>query len=183
MTAETLSLIKDLLLVILSFTGVMTGFIYNNRALRQKTLENERAEIYKKLNAFYGPMQQYLEQSRQLYQMFISEREEGFRTIKFLLEGDTLEGNDKFIFEEILSTVNQARKLIIERSGLVDDKDMRGMLAKASVHFRLLHLAYEKKLMGDFVRFEQHVYPKELDRKICEQIDELKMRLEQLNKL
>src|SRR6185295_6969534 len=72
--------------------------------------KEERDEIIKKLNTFYGPFRELRTQSRILYSKFAlelrpeSERETGkrFRTLRHLLEGKSLARQDKELLIQIL---------------------------------------------------------------------------------
>lgn len=55
MRQEMLEIIQILGPIIVGLAGLFLGFVYNQRSLKQKQHEDERKEIYKKLNSFYGP--------------------------------------------------------------------------------------------------------------------------------
>src|SRR5262249_13420485 len=100
---DILSFIKDLGPIIVGLTGLIIGYIYNRHSLRQKQFEDERKEIYKKLNSFYGPLRQLRGISAQLYEMLRANRDKNFRTLVALLNGEKFEGNDKVLLEQILT--------------------------------------------------------------------------------
>lgn len=167
--------------IILGIAGMILGYIFQRSQLIQQQREDERREIYKKLNDFYGPALQYLGKSRELYERFTALRDPGFRTLTALLKGETFEGNDKVLLEQIVDITSKLEELILLRSGLVDDEELRNLLAKASAHFTIIRLAYEGNLRGEADRFEDYVYPRELNQKLEEQTVKLKVRLAELN--
>ena len=67
------------------------------------------------------------------------------------------------------------------RSGLVDDPELQFLLAKAGAHFRIIRMAYNKKLIGETERFKDYVYPRELNTKINEKINKLEKQLKELD--
>jgi hypothetical protein len=130
-----------------------------------------------------------LEQSRKLNVLFKqsdaferSSRERP-RTLIALLEGEKFEGNDKILLKEILGIVSQARDVMYEKSGLIDDEDIMQELVDFSLHVRMLHLAYEGQLASDIKRFQGYVFPEKLDAKIKKRIDDLQQRLKVLNEI
>jgi hypothetical protein len=188
--------IIQLISLIMGFSGVVIAFItlylnnlnnkrnseYNMAQLNEKKHEDERKEIYKKLNEFYGPYQQLLETSRLLYDdIFKSNKPDNWRTLIALLEGEKLIGNDKEVYEQIMSITDELEVLRISKSGLVDDVVLQRLLAKAGTHYRIIKLAYNGKLTGEKNRFENYVYPKELNQMINEKIILLQGRLDELN--
>ena len=87
--------------------------------------------------------------------------------------------------------------MIIEKSGLVDDSrlmfdyyeenvfnnqpptspDSTSLLATLIKHFRVLRLAYERKLRGEVDRYKRFVYPKKIDKVLYEKDGELHKQL------
>lgn len=169
--------------IIVGLAGLFLGFIYNRRSLTQKQHEDERKEIYKKLNSFYGPLRQLRGISSELYSRFTANRSGDFRTLIALLEGQTFAGNDKILIEQILEVSEKIDDLILKNSGLVDDPELSRLLYRASTHFRILRLAYHGNLVGEVERFKDHVFPRDLDQKVEEQIQQLKRRLDVLNSM
>ncbi|MFC1976364.1 hypothetical protein ACFLXQ_08185 [Chloroflexota bacterium] len=167
--------------VVLGFLGMILGYSFQRLQLKLKQREDERKEIYKKLNDFYGPVQQYLRKSEVLYKRFASTRPDGFRTLVALLEGEKFEGNDAVLLEQIIEIIVEVEKLILTQGGLIDDREIRDLFAKAGTHFRILQLAYHGKLKGDVERFEGYVYPRELNQVIEDEIQKRKARLDELN--
>lgn len=167
--------------IIVGLAGLLVGYYYNKRLLAQKNHEDERKEIYKKLNSFYGPMKQLLGVSFELYERLTSSRPKGFRTLVALLNGEKFQGNDKILLEQILDVEEHMDRLILEQSGLVDDEELQKLLSKVSAHFRLIRLAYKGDLVGQAERFEGNVFPREITGKIEKEIARLKSRLDVLN--
>lgn len=130
-----------------------------------------------------APLRQLRGISSELYGRFTANRSGDFRTLIVLLKGEKFEGNDKILIEQILEVSEKIDDLILKNSGLVDDPELNRLLYRASTHFRILRLAYHGNLVGDVERFEDYVFPRELDKKIEEQIKRLKRRLEELNRM
>jgi hypothetical protein len=169
--------------IILGIAGMILGYYFQRSQLKQKQREDERKEIYKKLNEFYGPIQQYLGKSRELYDRFTASRGANFRTLIALLAGEKFEGNDAVLLKQIIDIDERMEDLIITHSGLIDDAELRELLAKVGAHFRILRLAYDGVLTGEVERFEDYVYPRGLGPKIEDQIKKLKTRLDELNRM
>jgi hypothetical protein len=167
--------------IIVGLAGIIFGYIFNIRMMKRQNHEDERKEIYKKLNAFYGPFQQRLEKTHELYGIFTDSRELEFRTLTALLKGTKFVGNDKILLEEILKINAEMEKLIIVQSGLIDDASLRQLLAKAGTHFRILDVIYRNDTQGDSQRFKSYIFPKELGTKIEDEIQKLKQRLNEIN--
>ena len=176
-----LEFIKALGPVIVGLVALLVGYYYNKRLLTQKNHEDERKEIYKKLNSFYGPMKQLLGVSLELYERLTASRPKDFRTLVTLLNGQKFEGNDKILLEQILDVGEHMDKLILEQSGLVDDEQLQKLLSQMSAHFRVIRLAYKGDLAGQASRFEGNVFPRDITITIEKEITRLKKRLDELN--
>lgn len=153
--------IKDAGPTIVSFTAVLVSTLslfiiseYNRRTLIQKQHEEERKDINKKLNSFYGPLQRLLGKSATLYELFMYNRPEGFRTLVALLDGEVFTGNDNQLLEQILKIGKQIDGLILNNSGLIDDDKLKPILDKATTHFTLIRLAKDKHITKDIDRFK-----------------------------
>jgi hypothetical protein len=169
--------------IVIGLAGLYIGYRYNERSLTQKGHEDERKEISKKLNSFYGPVRQLLGTSFEFYKVLTLSRPKDFRTLVFLLEGGIFEGNDAVLLQLILDVGENIERLIDEQSGLVDNKDLYELLWKLRTHIRLISLAANGKLKGEKERFEQHVFPRDVTDKIEKEILRLNARLAELNAL
>jgi hypothetical protein len=169
--------------IIVGLVALLVGYHYNKRLLTQKNHEDERKEIYKKLNSFYGPVRQLLGTSYEFSNLLRASRPEEFRTLVFLLEGNSFEGNDKVVLQQILEIGKHIERLVRDKSGLVEDKNLYELLWKLSTHIRLIRLASQGKLKGQRERFEEHVFPREIGEKIEKEILRLNTRLTELNAL
>lgn len=183
---------------------------HNKKVLADKKLEEKRKEIYKKLDDFYGPFQQYLGKSSELYQIFIADKPADFRALTYFLDRTQLyDGkrvmlteNDRAIFAEILSVGKQLEKLVLSKAGLVDDPTLRqdgspatgdaavtdvsrprknGLLAVLTTHLFVIRLAYEEKLTGQIGVYKNYVFPRELPPIIEDNIARLNQELNTLN--
>lgn len=63
----TNTLISSLPGFIIGLIGIGSSIWINLKLIRQKNREDEKKEIYKKLNEFYGPLIQYRKKSQRLY--------------------------------------------------------------------------------------------------------------------
>lgn len=157
-----------------------------NQSVLQKSIEDERKEIYKKLNEFYGPLLQHREKSSLLYERFRKSyypKDEKFRTLDYLLKGHKFAESELSLLDEIISIGKECETLVQTNAGLVDDRKLRyEILPKFTAHILILRLAYEKKLIGTPEDFEMHRFPRELDKQLKKQINRLLNRLDELNK-
>lgn len=166
-----------------AIVALLLAFIYNQKTLKDKKNDDERKEIYKKLNLFYGPLRHYRGTSYQLYQTFEKVRGGNFRMLIALLNGEMFQGNDRYIIEEILKISEDIEKLVSSNSGLIDNQELRDLLAKVVAHSRLIKGAYKGEIQGETDRFREFVFPRQIDRKIDEEINKLKNRLIELNRM
>lgn len=178
--------------------------------LKENKIQDRRSEIIKKLNEFYGPFQQNMNKSTSLYRSIIMDKPKEFRTLKYLLAGESefpdlkLTNNDRTILREIIDIGKEQQKLILEKAGLIDDpvlsysfehesdsefeeyrEDLRslGLLGWANAHYRILELAYNEELKGDLEKFKHYVFPRELKSNITRRIKELSSELDELRRL
>jgi hypothetical protein len=167
--------------ILVGLAGVLLAFYVNYQALISKKREDERNEIYKKINEFYSPFEQLRKKSFRLYGLFKGTRGDDFRTLPALLKGEKFNDNEQELLEEIINIDQRLENLIIDKSGLVDQQNLRDLLAKAATHFHIISQAYKGRLKGEPERFADYVFPRELDEKVSEQINLLKARLKELN--
>jgi len=73
--------------------------------------------------------------------------------------------------------------LIISKGGLIDEEDLRKLLARAGAHFNIIRLAYKGDLSGEMDKFKDYVYPRELNGKIEERINKLQQKLDAIKHL
>lgn len=167
--------------MVVGLAGLLVGYLYNKRLLDENKHAEERKEISKKLNSFYGPALFLLDTSYELYERFTHPRGEDFRTLVALLDGEKFEGNDAVLLQQIFEVTAKLEELIYTQSGLVEDEELQKLMARAGAHFRILRLAYKGNLTGDKERFEDDVFPRELTAKLREQSEKLENRLAELN--
>jgi len=166
--------------VIVGILSVFGALFANWRLLKSKSKEEERNEINKKLSEFYGPFTQLRKKSVILYRLFTKGKEEHYKTLSAILNGKEFIGNDKALLEEIISIDKQLEDLIINKSGYVEDSELRNLLGEAATHFNIMSLAYNKLIKGEVERFETHLFPRNLDDKVDVEIKKLHKRLEEL---
>jgi hypothetical protein len=135
--------------------------------INQKANEAEVKEIRTKLDTFYGPFVQRLEEGRLLAnELRDRQPDKGtFRTLIKLLDPDWLKNAspaDRTIVTEIVENGQSLIGLIRDKAGAVDPA-LSPYLARAATHFTVLKLAKDGALENDPTRFERYVFPKQLD--------------------
>jgi hypothetical protein len=160
----------------------------NKKILLKKGLEDEQKEIYKKLNEFYGPLSLLRGKSEQIYRIF-SERfkkeNPDFRTLHYIMSNDesAFTEDEHALLKQILEIGTKVEDLVITKSGLIDDIELRSLLSRLLTHTSILKLAYEGNLKGDSSKFDLATFPRDLDKLITKKVDELKVRLEEIKKV
>lgn len=184
-------IIIGILSIVLSYSYNRKLFGYNEKALYQKSLEDEKKEIYKKLNDFYGPFLQLRRKSALLYDQFAKSQKEKllaegrrFRTLPALLEGQTFKDNDAILLKEIIAINKQLEDLIVNKAGLIDDNELRNeIIPRFNAHVLLIRLAAEGQLKDSNNSFDHLTFPNELDGKVEAKIKSLSQSLQDLNNL
>lgn len=168
--------------------GILTlaiTLVVNNKNINSQKEADERKEIYKKLNEFYGPLLQLRLKSNLLYKKFSEKfNSDGnhFRTLTYLLEGNKFDGNEEEILKEIIEIGEQCEKLIHEKAGLIDDQYLRTeILPKATTHFLILRMAYKGLLKGEADKYSDLTFPAELNKLLEKRKAELESELNRLN--
>jgi len=151
--------------------AIIVSYLNNQKNNKEYIKREERDELITLLDEFYGPYQQLLETSKQLYEKLNSNKEKGWSALSYLLNGNEFTENDKYLFEEIIQVTNQLEKLRLEHGRLV---------AKANAHFRILSLAYQKKIQGEVNRFQDSTYPSKLNQTIDSKIIQINKRINNL---
>lgn len=188
--------ILDLGPTVVSIIAVLATLWVTNKTLKSQSAQNlktlnaqkdieARQLIIKKLNEFYGPLIQQRIKSSKLYEKFSAkfrQSDENFSTLMYLLNDNKFEGNDKVLLEQIIQLGIDSEKLIQEKSGLIDDTQLRlDILPRATTHFLLIRLAYKGELKGKANEFKDLTYPRELVSKLEERKAQLEKDLENLN--
>ncbi len=189
--------IQDLGPTVVSIIAVLATLWVTNKTLKSQAAQNlktlnaqkdieTRQSIQKKLNEFYGPLIQQRIKSSKLYDKFSAKyraSDENFSTLIYLLNNYHFEGNDKILLEQIIQLGEDSERLIQEKSGLIDDPQLRlEILPRATTHFLLIRLAYKGDLKGNSDEFKDLTYPRELVSKLEERKNRLEEDLENLNK-
>ncbi len=147
------------------------GVYYNNIA---QATRDERATLQKQLDEFYGPIQHLRMESNTLYENFISARRAAnpeFRTLIELAKNGKsgFSSTERAILEQIVEIGNEIRKIIGEKSGLVEDRDLTSKwLPLLTTHIRLFKLAWEEKLSHSHLgALGNHTFPNGVDEAIA----------------
>jgi len=160
--------------------------IQSNKALNAKKEEEKRIEIQTKLNEFYGPLYQLRKKSNLIYNEFRKKYADvvDFSTLTYLLNGNTINGNEAELLKEIIKIGEKCEELIHSKAGLIDDFNLRtNVIPRATTHFLILRLAHSGNLRGDVDIFKSHVFPKELDGLLEKRRGELEEELNELNRV
>ena len=196
--SDNLELVRAWGPVVVGLGAIVTSFFASLSLLKTQRAQfnlakskEERDEIVKKLNSFYGPFKQLRTQSRILYAKFATERmrdynkknpNKPFRTLRFLLQGkEELDASDSEILTQILQLGQRQLRLIQSYSGVVDKPELQELLGKLGAHIRILRLASQKKLTRSPEQFEDIVFPLEIDGAIESAILRLQDRLTELS--
>jgi hypothetical protein len=152
-------------------------------AIVQKTNETEIASIDCRLSDFVAPFEQLslenLKLSREL------KRQHGgdaFRTLPALLQPGWKDGlgvGDRTLVDAVVDNGSKLRETILAHGGAVSPV-VRPHLAAASMHFRMLGLAYAGSLDPDPDRYAAYVYPRALDKALALERARLEKRRELL---
>lgn len=150
--------------------------------------QDERAEILKKLNMFYGPLRESRMESLIFYRKFalglqdeFRTKNRRFRTLRYLLDNGRFEKQDQELLNQILATNERILSLIENQSGVVDHPELQTLLGKLGAHIRILKLASEGKLTGPSSAFEDIVFPLAIDGAIESATLRLQDRLKELS--
>lgn len=176
-----------LISALVSLVAVLLSYLYNKRVITQKNSEDEKKEIYKKLNEFFGPFQAIRKKNKLIYEIFVSQYKKNdpdFRTLHYFLDGNELSGNEKLLFEEILKNNDVLEKILIEKAGLVDSAELRKhYFPQFLAHCCIIKLAYNKQLTGEKEKFMEHTFPKGIDDYVEKEFIKYKERLVELNSI
>ena len=166
----------SLIAVIVSFCSSYLLLRNQDRAqIRQYMLsksEEERDDITKKLNTFYGPFKELRTQSRLLYLKLNADQKPddkgatakvGSRTLKNLLESHIYTDQQRALLLQILQLGCTQLKLIESQMGVVDRPSLQDLLGRLGAHIRILQLAFDKKIQGPSKAFEDIFFPLEID--------------------
>jgi hypothetical protein len=171
--------------VFVAIAALVISYLQFNKTLKNSNSKDERDEIYKKLNEFYGPLIQLRKKSYNIYQIYKVEyvkEDPEFSTLTYLLKGNKFKGNGDVLIREIISIGRQCEKLIQSKAGLIDDHYLTSdLLPKAITHYRILYLAYHGFLKGEQEKYKQYTFPHELDAYLEKRKSELIGRLSKLN--
>ena len=158
----------------------------------QKLIER-RNLLYKKLTEFYLPLNSMINRSKNLYKLFVEGKPDSkeFRVLTHLLKPETVYSdgrkitfsqNDKALLKQIIEIGANIRKLIDEKGGLIEDEELIGvykpnseitdvflkedvtLLSLIYTHYSVIQLAFEGDLTGEADKFENFVYPRELNK-------------------
>jgi hypothetical protein len=114
-----------------------------------------------------------------------------------------LSDSDRMLVEQILELEDKTEQHIIKNCGLVEDSRLAfnyvpdptetdidpkvfenlGLLSILVSHFRVLRMAYERKISADVKRYESYVYPRELNGILRANIKDLQSQLRELGGL
>ena len=190
-------LVQDLGPTVVSIAAIIVTLIVTKQTLKTQTNQNlktlnaqkefeARQVIQRKLDEFYGPLIQQRIKSSKLYEKFSAkykDKDKNFSTLLYLLNGFQFTGNDKVLLEQIIQLGEESERLIQEKAGLIDDTELRiDIIPRATTHFLLIKLAYNRKLIGESTEFNDLTFPRELLNKLEERKNNLEKELQKLNR-
>lgn len=152
----------------MGYFGVVTPLSETRKQGRISQLET-------RLNSFYGPYYHLRRKSNLLYDKLKQPYAEipNFSVLREILGGRVFTANDALLIEEIISIGDQCEELIRKNSGYIDDGNLRDdLLPRVSNHYRILKLAYEKKISPD-IRFNDLTFPREIDQALQKAIKKI----------
>jgi hypothetical protein len=170
---------------IVALVGVKMALRNTQATLYQKSNEAEVKELQARLNEFYGPFHQISRENELVSREFRDRHKKhdpDFRTLIALLDEQwraALDKSDRALIDRMIQNGADLRKLIRDKSGLVDVKIVP-ILAKAAAHFAVLEMASKGELEAQPGRFDTYVYPRDLDPAIEKEIDRLNDRIRTL---
>ncbi|MBK8609280.1 MAG: hypothetical protein IPL84_04870 [Chitinophagaceae bacterium] len=173
--------------IIASF-GTVVAIIFNfklsKKTLYEKRLEEKRAFMKAQLNEFYAPLILLREKSNKIYEKFREKyvaKDEHFSTLSYLLNDFKFDENDESLLREIIAIGTKCEELIHNNAGLIDDENLRDILIpRATTHFLMIRLAFEKKIKGRSEEFKDLTFPRELDQRLKKRKQEIQNELETL---
>jgi hypothetical protein len=125
------------------------------RGLQEKSREEERKRISEKIDGFYGPFLLLRKQSEYLYETFFmplrspkeledyKDKEGKYRTVIALLKGHKFDGVDAWVLRQIIAIGKLCAGLIESQTGMIDDDQLRELLAKAKTHYWIIGELFE----------------------------------------
>jgi hypothetical protein len=126
------------------------------RTLQEKAREEEGKRIMENIDQFYGPFLLLRDQSEFIYyNLFMRLRsdkelqlykdsENIYRTVIALFKGHKFEGVHAWLLQHIVDIGKKCANLIRTKSGFIDDKELRELLAQAATHYRIIAELFEK---------------------------------------
>ena len=163
-----------------ALAAVYFGMKNNKAAMWQKTNEIELKDIQEKLDRFFGPYLHMSEANKLLAIEFVTRqpKEPRFALIRHIFDKRWLAGlsaGDAGLIRVICENAERLEVFIRENTGLIDKKLLE-YFSRASVHFRILSLAYKGELGSDPTNFIPYMYPIQLDYVLDLEIDRLETR-------
>lgn len=179
----------------------------SKKALRNSKRQIERDVIKenkdfnkKKLDEFYYPLKRYLQDSKDLFKIFIQDKPQSFRTLTHLLDPlqiydnirqVTLTTNDKALLEGIFDKGSQIQNLIANKGSIIDDSEFvdeylpspgysnivypigLNLLGLLTAHLRIIKIAFDGDLTGEVDKYKIYVFPNEVNVRVDAKINEL----------
>lgn len=189
-----------------SLVGTITG-LFSIYVYRDQKKQKRREIVKEQLFEFYGPLLSYLNVSETLYMIFKSNKPDTLRILPYLLNRKQkfggckvkLNESDHEMIREIISISEKIEKLIIKKSGLVEDEELRykynnldlknidndaiknfSLFSRLLINYKVVKMAYENKFKDneyDIKKLEEFVFPIDINEKIKENIEKLQKEL------
>jgi len=134
----------------------------------------------KLINDFYAPLLVLRRTSKELHKIFKNGKD--FRTLPKLIDGEKYKDNDRVLIEEIIKIGNECKNIIVTKSGLIDDDDLREIyIPRLLTHYILIEKAFNNEIQKEVERFDGYEFPNEIDDILDNKVRDLINKLEELN--
>ena len=178
----------SLILALAALAAACINLWYYRRQLRQQKIQQKIQHTQNLLDKFYGPFRTLKKTNTNLEQLLkLQQTEKGptrgeWRTLDRLLNDYKFSHNEKVLIETIIQINSELDHLIETNCGLITNEELQEKVHVFRAHHRVIKAAYEGQLRGEFWRFKDYVYPRELDNLIDQEAERLQRDLTSLQK-
>ncbi|WP_295221308.1 hypothetical protein [uncultured Chryseobacterium sp.] len=205
--ASLVPILAALIIASITLYNFRVGRQDNKKNSKILDLQDKKKIIEEKINEFYIPLGHQLGYSKTLFKILIVNKPQDFKTLTYLLDRDQiypdtgakviLNENDNSLLETIITIGRKIETLIYEKSYLIgDDSEFTDKYIPGATynyivnqndlsilnlllsHIITIRLAFEKKLTGESSKFENYVFPTEINSKIDQKLLQLRTILQ-----
>jgi len=179
----------------------------SSRQNQYNILNKKLLKLQEKLSEFYYPIRNYLEKSKDIYDVFKANKPKNFRTLTYLLdkeqlyEGDSyhLSVNDRAFLKQIFEVGVEIERIIAEKGSFIDDSELIGsytpseeylgddaefpypanksLLRITQLHLSFIRLAFDGEIEGSIENLSPYVFPRELNVIIEQKIKDIEREI------